>query len=59
MTQNQALTHFLILALVAPDDERSQRAVKMAEQFASGLNRADVEQCKADALVGAETWGQV
>jgi hypothetical protein len=50
MTQTQALTRALVLALCAPTDAKAQLAVELAEQFAHGLNAATVEQCKADAL---------
>ena len=47
MTQIEALTQCLMLALVAPDD---QKASDLAEQIAQGLTVDQVEQCKADAL---------
>jgi hypothetical protein len=50
MTQPQALTQALVLALCAPTDEKAQQAAELAEQFAQGLSDATVEQCKADAL---------
>ena len=57
MTQTELLTYALVLAICAPDDEKSQKACQLAEHFAQGLDPADVEKCKADALVAAETWG--
>lgn len=51
MTQTQALTQALILALTAPDDARATRASDLAESIAQGLDSAQVEQCKADALL--------
>jgi hypothetical protein len=50
MTQSQALTQALILALTAPDDARAIQASDLAESIAQGLNAKQVEQCKLDAL---------
>ncbi len=50
MTQSQALTQALILALIAPDDNRATQAAELAESIAQGLNADQVEQCKANAL---------
>jgi hypothetical protein len=50
MTLTQALTQALILAIIAPDDDRTHHASRLAESIAQGLNHAQVEQCKADAL---------
>jgi hypothetical protein len=50
MTQTQALTKALILALTAPDDARAIQASDLAESIAQGLNSDQVEQCKANAL---------
>jgi hypothetical protein len=50
MTQTQALTKALILALTAPDDARAIQASDLAESIAQGLNADQVEQCKANAL---------
>jgi len=50
MTQTQALTQALILAIIAPDDDRAHHASRLAESIAQGLNHAQVEQCKLDAL---------
>ena len=50
MTQTQALTNALILAITAPDDDRSNQAARLAESIAQGLNSDQVEQCKLDAL---------
>ena len=54
MTQLQALTQCLVLALVAPDDEKAQKASDLAEQIAYGLTLDQVEQCKAQALEMAD-----
>ena len=50
MTQFQALTKALILALIAPDDHKAEQASNLAEQIAFGLTDEQVEQCKLDAL---------
>jgi hypothetical protein len=50
MTQTQALTQALILAITAPDDDRATQAAELAESIAQGLNAKQVEQCKLDAL---------
>ena len=54
MTQTQALTKALILAITAPDDDRANQAARLAESIAQGLNFAQVEQCKAQALLMIE-----
>jgi hypothetical protein len=54
MTQTQALTRALVLALCAPTDEQADRAVELAEQIAHGLSAATVDRCKADALLEAD-----
>lgn len=51
MTQTQALTQALILAITAPDDDRATQAARLAESIAKGLDSDQVEQCKADALL--------
>ena len=50
MTNSQALTKALILAIIAPDDDRANQAARLAESIAQGLNSDQVEQCKLDAL---------
>jgi hypothetical protein len=50
MTQSQALTKALILALIAPDDQKAEQASSLAEQIAFGLTDEQVEKCKLDAL---------
>ena len=50
MTQIEALTQCLMLALVAPDDQKAQQAAELAEQIANGLTVDQVEQCKIAAL---------
>lgn len=50
MTNTQALTQALILAITAPDDDRATHAARLAESIARGLDFDQVEQCKANAL---------
>jgi hypothetical protein len=54
MTQTQALTKALILALIAPSDEKATQATDLAESIAEGLDFEQVEQCKAQALAMIE-----
>ena len=51
MTNSQALTQALILAITAPDDVKANRAIQLSEEIAQRLNSAEVDQCKADALL--------
>lgn len=51
MTQTQALTQALILAITAPDDDKATQAANLAESIAQGLDSDQVEQCKANALL--------
>jgi hypothetical protein len=55
MTQSQALTQALILALTAPNDAKSKQASDLAEQIAYGLTKKQVENCKKAALKAWET----
>ena len=50
MTQSQALTKALILALIAPNDQKAEQASQLAEQIAFGLSVDQVELCKNEAL---------
>jgi len=50
MTQSQALTQALILALTAPSDKKAQMASDLAEQLAHGLTKKQVNQCKVAAI---------
>jgi hypothetical protein len=56
MTQIEALTQCLVLALVAPDDQKAEQASNLAEQLAYGLTLDQVEQCKQAAI---KLWGEV
>ena len=57
MTQIEALTQCLILAITAPDDQKAQKASDLADQLAHGLTFDQVEQCKANALYSLERIG--
>lgn len=50
MTQTQAFTEALILAIVAPSDEQSKRAVQLAIDLSKGLSAEIITQCKENAL---------
>lgn len=50
MTQNQAFTEALILAIIAPSDEQSKRAVQLAIDLSKGLPAEIITQCKENAL---------
>lgn len=59
MNQTQLVTHALVLAICAPDDDKARRASELAEHFAKGLDPAEVEKCKADALAVVAAGGVV
>ena len=50
MTQIEALTQCLVLALTAPNDQKAQKASDLAEKIAQGLTKKQVNQCKKKAL---------
>jgi len=50
MSQIEALTQCLMLALTAPNDQKAQQAAELAEQIAHGLTKKQVNQCKKKAL---------
>ena len=50
MTQTQALTRALVLALCAPTDAKAQQAAELAEQFAHGLS-ASLHGCASAAVM--------
>lgn len=50
MTQIEALTQCLVLAITAPTDEKAQMASDLAEKIAQGLTKKQVNQCKKKAL---------
>ena len=50
MTQTQAFTEALILAIIAPTDDQSKRAVQLAIDLSKGLSAEIISQCKDNAL---------
>lgn len=50
MTQIQALTQCLVLALTAPSEQKAQMASDLAAQIAHGLTKKQVNQCKVAAI---------
>jgi hypothetical protein len=50
MSQIEALTQCLILALTAPNDKKANQASELAEKIAFGLSADQVEACKFEAL---------
>jgi len=50
MSQIEALTQCLILALTAPNDKKADQASELAEKIAFGLSADQVEACKIEAL---------
>ena len=50
MTQMDALTQCLVLAITAPTDEKANQASQLAEKIAQGLTKKQVNQCKKKAL---------
>lgn|SRR5512147_302351 len=54
MTNQQALTRALYLALVAPTEEQAEKAVKLSEKIAAKLQPVEVARAKqhASAMAG-------
>lgn len=50
MTQTQAFTEALILALLALNDEQSRKAISLAIDLSHGLTPETVTECKENAL---------
>jgi hypothetical protein len=49
VNKTEALTAALVLAVTAPTDEQSDKALALADQLAAGLSRIEVQRCKKDA----------
>jgi hypothetical protein len=49
MTSQSALTHALILALTAPDQERADRAIALAESIGAGCTAKQIATAKRNA----------
>ena len=56
MTQIDALTQCLVLALTAPNDQKAQQVAELAEQIAHWLTKKQVNQCKKAAI---KLWGEL
>ena len=50
-SMQEALAHALALAITAPDDERAESALQIADELAASLSSDDVERAKLAALV--------
>ena len=50
MTQTEALTKALVLAITAPTEAQASKAVTLAEAIARGMTKAQMERAKASAL---------
>jgi hypothetical protein len=50
MTQIEALTQALFLAITAPTDKKADKAIKLAEKLSNGLTEYEVQLCKENAL---------
>jgi hypothetical protein len=49
MTSQSALTHALILALLAPDQARADRAIALAESIGAGCTAKQIAAAKRNA----------
>jgi hypothetical protein len=49
MTSQSALTHALILAITAPDQQRADRAIALAESIGAGCTKRQIAQAKLNA----------
>ena len=49
MSTTTALTHALVLAITAPDQERADRAIALAESIGAGCTKRQVAQAKRNA----------
>ena len=49
MTTQSALTHALLLALLAPDQQRADRAIALAESIGAGCTPRQVATAKRNA----------
>jgi hypothetical protein len=50
MSTTALLTHALVLALLAPDQARADRAVAMAEEIAVNLTAKQIASAKREAV---------
>ncbi len=54
MSPTAALTHALVLALLAPDQARADRAIALAESIGAGCTKRQVATAKRNAAKLAE-----
>ena len=50
MSPTAALTRALVLALLAPDQQRADRAIALAESIGAGCTKRQVAQAKRNAV---------
>jgi hypothetical protein len=50
MSTTALLTHALVLAILAPDQQRADRAVAMAEEIAANLTPKQIASAKRAAI---------
>ena len=50
MTPTAELTHALVLAILAPDQKRTDRAIKIAEEIAANLTPKQIASAKRAAI---------
>jgi hypothetical protein len=50
MSPTALFTHALVLALLAPDQQRADRAVAMAEEIAANLTPKQIASAKREAV---------
>ena len=49
MTTQSALTHALLLAILAPDQARADKAIALAESIGAGCTAKQIAQAKRNA----------
>lgn len=49
MSPTDALTHALLLALLAPDQARADRAIALAEEIGAGCTAKQIAEAKRNA----------
>lgn len=55
MTDLEALTQALILAVTAPTDNKAAQAIQLAERISTGMSEHEVAQAKRDAQAHLDT----
>lgn len=49
MTSTTALTHALVLAILAPDQQRADKAIALAESIGAGCTPKQIAEAKRNA----------